>query len=89
MSGERKWARKSMAALGLCWGLSSGCTWTQLPCSMWNFLGPGIEPMSPAFEGRFLIIGPPGMSSLPLYRLYNAFVFQFPKNLHPTMLLWD
>ena len=49
----------------------------------------GIKPISPALEGRFLIIGPPGTSSLPLYRLYNVFVFQFPKNLHPTMLLWD
>ena len=33
-------------------------------CSMWGVLvpRPGIEPMSPALEGRFLTTGPPGKS---------------------------
>ena len=33
--------------------LSSG-VWAQVPCSMQNLPGPGIEPMSPALAGRFL-----------------------------------
>ena len=38
-------------------------TWAYLPCGMWD-LGspPGIEPVSPALEGRFLTMGPPGKS---------------------------
>ena len=27
---------------------------------MWDLPGPGIEPVSPAFQGRFLTTGPPG-----------------------------
>ena len=33
---------------------------------MWDLLGPGLEPMSPALAGRFLTIAPPGKSSLSL-----------------------
>ena len=31
---------------------------------MWDLPGPGIEPVSPALAGRFLITGPPGKSWL-------------------------
>ena len=34
-----------------------------LPCIMWDHPGPGIEPMSPALQGRFLTTGPSGKSS--------------------------
>ena len=30
---------------------------------MWDFPGPGIEPMAPALAGRFSTTGPPGKSS--------------------------
>ena len=37
--------------------------WAQeLPCSMWDLLGPGTEPSSPALEGRFLTTVPPEKS---------------------------
>ena len=39
----------------------SGCgTWAQLPHSMWNLPGSGIEHMSPALTGGFLTTGLPG-----------------------------
>ena len=37
-------------------------TWLQLPHSMWNLPGPGIEPISPALAGLLLTTGPPGKS---------------------------
>ena len=46
-------------------GINQGCRGTsydsqaQLPCSMWNLPGPGIEPMYPALVGGFLTTGPP------------------------------
>ena len=43
-------------------GLSSRGAHAKLPCSMWDLPGPGMEPMSPALEVRFLITGPPGKS---------------------------
>ena len=43
-------------------GFGSCATQAQLPWSMWNLPGPGIEPMSPALVGGFLITGPPGKS---------------------------
>ena len=39
--------------------LSSCGAWAQLLCGMWDFPGPGLEPMSPAMAGRFLITAPP------------------------------
>ena len=33
---------------------------------MWNLLGPGIEPVSPALAGRFSTTGPPGRSKQSL-----------------------
>ena len=42
----------SLGALAL--KLNSCGTWAWLLHSVWNLLGPGIKPMSPAFSGRFL-----------------------------------
>ena len=39
---------------------NSCATWAQLRCSMWGLPGLGMEPVSPALAGRFLITGPPG-----------------------------
>ena len=33
-----------------------------IPCGMWDLPRPGIDPMSPALEDRFLTTGPPGKS---------------------------
>ena len=42
-------------------GLVCSCgAWASLPCSMWDFPQPGIEPASLALEGGFLTTGPPG-----------------------------
>ena len=38
-----------------------GCgLWDQLPCSMWDLPGRGIEPMPLTLQGRFLTTGTPG-----------------------------
>ena len=42
--------------------LSSCGAWAQLPRGMWDFPGPGLEPMSPALAGGFLTTVPPGKS---------------------------
>ena len=36
----------------------------QLPCSMWNLPGPGVNPMSSALAAGFLTTGPPGKFSM-------------------------
>ena len=72
-----RWLLLAMASLvaerGLCdtqasivaaLGLRSCGSWAQLPCGMWNLLGPGIEPVSPMLAGGFLTTGPPGKSTL-------------------------
>ena len=43
--------------------------WAQLPHSLWNRPGPGIEPMLPALAGGFLHTGPPGKS---IYSIFNT-----------------
>ena len=43
--------------------------WAQLPHSLWNPPGPGIEPMLPALAGGFLHTGPPGKS---IYSIFNT-----------------
>ena len=40
--------------------LSSCGAWAQLLRGMWNFPGPGLEPVSPALAGGFLTTVPPG-----------------------------
>ena len=54
-----------------CAGFISGDTQAQLPCGTWNLPGQGIEPVFPALAGRFLTIGPPGISP----RWYSNFIF--------------
>ena len=51
-------------------GFCSCSTWAQLLCSMWDLPKPGIEPVSPALQGRFLTTGLPGK---PTYLLINHF----------------
>ena len=46
-------------------------------------LQPGIKPMSPALEGRFLTTRPPGKS--PKYTLLVPFLMVFPKGLSLTL----
>ena len=41
-------------------GLSSRGTRASLPWDVWNLLGPGFEPVSPALECRLLTTGPRG-----------------------------
>ena len=36
---------------------------------MWDLPGPGLEPMSPALAGRFLITAPPGKPLTYLFEL--------------------
>ena len=44
-------------------------------CGMWDFPGPGLEPVSPALAGRFLTTAPPGKP--PIYR-FNAIPIKLP-----------
>ena len=39
---------------------------------MWDLLGPGLEPVSPALAGRFLTTVPPGKPSLGVFK-YASF----------------
>ena len=50
-------------------GLCSCGSWVQLPLSMWNLHGPGIEPVWPALAAGFLSTGPPGKSMWTLCSL--------------------
>ena len=45
-------------------GFSNCGTWASLPHDIWNLSGPGIKPVFPALEGRFLTTGPPGKFDL-------------------------
>ena len=54
--------------------LRSCGTQAQLPRGMWDLPGSGIEPVSPAPAGRFLIIEPPGK---PL----NTYELQLSSNM--------
>ena len=45
-------------------GLSRCGAWAYLSHGMWDLPRPGIEPLSPALAGRFLIIRPPGKSHI-------------------------
>ena len=44
-------------------GFSSWGAQAQLPCSMWDLPGPGIESASSVLTGRYLTTGPPGKST--------------------------
>ncbi|KAJ8782467.1 hypothetical protein J1605_010175 [Eschrichtius robustus] len=39
---------------------------------MWDLLGPGLEPVSPALAGGFLTTGPPGKSLSLQHRQYSS-----------------
>ena len=45
-----------------------------LPCSIWNLPKLGVECVSPALAGGFLITGPPGK---PQCTIVNVVLFQF------------
>ena len=70
-SSYSKWGLLFIAVCGLlivvghrlqAGGLSSCGTHTLLPRGMWNLLGPGIKPVSPALADGFLSTAPPGKS---------------------------
>ena len=52
-------------------GLSSCGAQAFLLCGMWDLLGPGLDPMSPALAGGFLTTVPPGK---PLSYFINLFI---------------
>ena len=60
--------------------LDSYDAWVSLIHSMWNLLGPGIKPASPALEGGFLTTRPSGKSLLILFSILQAFLFRFGEN---------
>ena len=63
------WAQQQQLMGSRAWVHSRG-TQAQLLCGTWNLPGLGIEPMSPALAGGFLITAPPGKS--PKYFLSQA-----------------
>ena len=50
---------------------------------MWDLPGPGIEPMSPALEGRFFITEPPGKPSVKFFiqQIHEYVTWQGPRLL--------
>ena len=55
--------------------LSSYYAWAQLFHGMWDFPGPGMEPMSPALTGGFLTTAPPGKSPDEFYLFIYLFIY--------------
>ena len=55
-----------------CVGFSSCRARAQLLRDMWDLPGPGVEPVSPALEGRFLTTVPPG-KSLKIFLMWTTF----------------
>ena len=47
--------------------LNSCGSWAQLPRGMWDLLGPGVEPVSPAFATGFSTTKPPGKPNYLLF----------------------
>ena len=62
--------------------LSSRGARAKLLCSMWDFPGPGIKPMSPALAGGFLTTAPPGKSLVGFlkYNFHCCEIFNGYKN---------
>ena len=50
-----------------------------MPHSTWNLPGPGIEPVSPEVEDRFLTTGPPGRSVCHAFCFCYSFDLQKKK----------
>ena len=90
LSSFNAWASHSSGLL--CCGVQSlghpgfriCSTWAQLLCSMWGLPRPGIEPVSPALQDRFLTTGPPRK---PPVCLFNT-IFVFPCSPFPTSLTY-
>ena len=51
---------------------------------MWDIPGPGIEPVSPALQGRFLTMGPPGKPHLELFLVFRYYFNSKKKAQKPT-----
>ena len=67
-----------LAAHGL-----SGCSWAQLPSSVWGLTRPGTELVSPAFQGGLPTTGPPGNP-----RKYTFCGMLFPEKAGSAMPLF-
>ena len=58
------WALGTRASVVVAQKLSSCDSRASLLCFMWDLLGPGIEPVSPALAGGFLTTAPPDRKSV-------------------------
>lgn len=67
--GPGHWGFSSCARQGLEHRLSSWGARAQLFHGLWDHPGSGIEPVSPAFAGRFLTTEPPGKPQIFYYEL--------------------
>ena len=62
---------------------------------MWDLPGPGIEPVSPASAGGFLITVPPGKSLDEYFGPCTCFTYAFflikdhMHNLNTTSVIWE
>ena len=56
------WALGMWVSVAMALRLSCCGTSAKLSGDIWDLTGPGIKPMSPALEGRFLTTGPPEKS---------------------------
>ena len=79
-----------LAALGLrcCTRAFSSCgARAQLLHGVWDFSGPGLEPMSPALAGGFLTTAPPGKSAMKVFITY--LYPSHPRTSHSVRSRWD
>ena len=60
----------------------------QLPCGLWDLPRPGIEPVSPALQGRFLTTGPPGKARLFLFIYIYVCMSEKVMAPHSSTLAW-
>ena len=65
--------------------LSCGA-WAWLFLAMWDLPGPGIEPMSPALAGGFLITRPPGKEKAMAHHS-STLAWKIPWTEEPGRLL--
>ena len=79
--------------------LNSCGTWAQLPRSMWDLLGSGKEPLSPALASGFFTTEPPGKSyslfflrrnshKINLFKVYNLVAFSTFTMLYNHHSIW-
>ena len=76
-----------------CTGFGSSGSQAQLPHSMWNLPGPGIEPVSPPLAGGFLTTVPPGKSKTHMYyrslgTAYFSIMIRVSGGCNPVVI-WD